>query len=100
MIAQPSRAHAQLQFQNGKNYTIVKEGLGLGSDFVQCQGAMTSSIPGPCVIVVALCSQEKFLPDDLFGDVGRDLCHCTHEAQTQNVYIHSDMARKTTKPSD
>lgn len=73
--------------------------MGLDSDFVQCQGVMASSIPRPCVIVVVLCSQ-KFLPDDLFGDVGRDLCHCTHKTQTLNVYIHSDMARKTTKPSD
>lgn len=70
---------AQLLFQNGKNDAIVKESLSWDSDFVQCQGVMASSIPGPCVIVVVLCSQEKFLPDDLFGDVGRDLCHCTHK---------------------
>lgn len=100
MAAQPTRAPARLLFQNGKNDATVKESLGLDSDFMRCQGVMASSMPSPCVIMVVLCSQEKFLPDDLFGDVGRDLCHGTHEAQTLNVYIHSDTAWKATKPFD
>lgn len=100
MAAQPTRAPARLLFQNGKNDATVKESLRLDSDSMQCQGVMASSMPSPCVIMVVLCSQEKFLPDDLFGDVGRDLCHCTHEAQTLNVYIHSDTAWKATKPFD
>lgn len=42
-----------------------------------------------------LCSREKLLPNDLFSEVGRDLCHCTHEAQTLNVYIYLDRAWKS-----
>ena len=55
-------------------------------------------MPSTCVIVVVLCSQEKFLPDDLLSDVGRDLCHCTHEAQILNVYICPDTVWKNIKP--